>query len=95
MTQFIKCKFRETDSRAYTYRNDGAAVAVGDYVKVPDKSGDGWKKVFVSEVDVEEPTQFACKAILGLWEPEPKPEGDLLADAETDAAVSEFLGDRA
>lgn len=91
--QFIKCKFRETDNRAYTYTNDGPAVAVGDYVKVPDKSGDGWKKVYVSEIDVPEPTQFACKAILGLWEPE-APERDALTEGD-DADLIASLEDRA
>lgn len=68
--QFIKCRFREGDARLYTYQNPGEPVAVGDFVKVPDKSGDGWKRVEVAEIDVPEPTQFACKDILGKIEPE-------------------------
>lgn len=70
--QFIKCRFRSSDTRAYTYSNPGEPVAVGDFVKAPDKSGDGWKRVEVTEIDVPKPTQFECKAILGKIEDEPK-----------------------
>lgn len=75
MTQFIACKFRPTDTRSFTYINDGEPVAVGNLVKVPDARSDGWKRVEVVAIDVPEP-EFACKAIIGLWEPEPevKPE---------------------
>lgn len=48
--QFVKCVFRPGDSRSYTYLNEGDPVASGDWVKVPDKSGEGWKKVQVVEV---------------------------------------------
>ncbi|MBP6554652.1 MAG: hypothetical protein KA233_03130 [Novosphingobium sp.] len=66
MAQFIKCKFRTNDSRAYTYRNDGDPVAVGDFVKVSDnRDPSAWKRVQVTETDVEEPTAFECKPILG------------------------------
>lgn len=65
MPQFIKVRFGPLDSRRYTYRNDGEPVAVGDMVKVPDARLDGWKRVEVTDIDVEEPTQFLCKSILG------------------------------
>jgi hypothetical protein len=66
MAQFIKCKFRSNDTRAYTYRNDGEPVAVGDFVKAPDnRDPDSWKRGEVTEIDVEQPTAFECKAILG------------------------------
>lgn len=64
--QFVKCKFRPDDSRAYTYANEGEAVAKGDWVKVSDKSGEGWKRVLVESVTDEVPP-FACKPILGLY----------------------------
>lgn len=74
--QFVKCVFRPGDSRSYTYLNEGDPVASGDWVKVPDKSGEGWKKVQVVEVSTFEPP-FACKPILGIYSGE---------DAEADAA---------
>lgn len=91
--QFIACKFRPNDKREFTYHNDGPPVAVGDQVKVPDRSGDGWNAVTVSAVGVPEPTKFATKAILGKVEgvdydarildaaekPKPATNGDLFA----------------
>ncbi len=76
--QYIRCTFREGDARAYTYHNDGEPVQVGDVVRVLDRSGDGWKKVFV--IDAEKPTAFETKAILGkhVDEPAPAPEPDTL-----------------
>jgi uncharacterized membrane protein len=68
--QFVACKFRSSDTRTYTYHNDGVPVAVGDQVKVADRSGDGWKRVEVAEIDVPEPTRFETKPILGKVEPE-------------------------
>jgi hypothetical protein len=68
MRQFIRCKFHESDTRTYTYHNDGEPVAVGDMVKVPDNRSDGWKRVKVVEVDAQEPTGFATKGILGKVE---------------------------
>lgn len=38
--QYVACKFRSEDARSYTYHNDGEPVAVGDLVKVADRSGD-------------------------------------------------------
>lgn len=80
MTQFIKCRFGPLDERRYTYLNPGEPVAVGDMVKVPDARSDGWKRVEVMEVDVEEPN-FVCKAILGKVDdpaPEAEPTGPLI-----------------
>lgn len=69
-TQFCKCKFRDSDSRSFTYANDGAPVAPGDLVKVPDaRDPSAWKKVRVVEVGDKAPP-FACKPILGLAEDE-------------------------
>lgn len=63
--QFVACKFRETDTRSYTYHNDGEPVAVGDIVKVADRDGDGWKRVQVVDLSDEAPS-FPTKPILGL-----------------------------
>lgn len=71
--QFVACKFRPDDKRAYTYHWDGGiALAKGQEVKVPDKSGDGWQRVIVDEL-VDEP-RFPTKPILGIAPPkEPVP----------------------
>jgi hypothetical protein len=64
--QFVACKFRPTDTRCFTYHWDGEEqLADGDVVRVPDRSGDGWKKVYVADANAEEPTGFPTKAILG------------------------------
>lgn len=68
--QFVACKFRSEDTRSYTYHNDGEPVAVGDFVKVPDRDGDGWKRVQVVALSDEAP-RFPTKPILGKLEPEP------------------------
>lgn len=67
--QFVACKFRSTDTRTYTYVNEGDPVAVGDFVKVADARSDGWKRVEVVEIVDHEPP-FACKPILGRIDPE-------------------------
>ena len=64
--QFIACRFRPTDSRTYTYHNDGDPVEVGDDVEVETKQG--VKTVSVAEI-VDEPS-FPTKAILRKLEPE-------------------------
>lgn len=66
--QFIAVTFRPGDRQTYTYHNDGEPVAVGDRVRVPDRSGDGWQAVTVASIDVPAPTKFETKAILGLVE---------------------------
>lgn len=62
--RYYACKFRPEDSRAYTYHWDGEPFAVGDFVRVTDASGDGWKKVNVV-VETSAPI-FATKPILCL-----------------------------
>lgn len=80
--QFVIVKFRITDTRTYTYANDGEPVNDGDVVRVADARADGWKKVYVVSVTDEAPA-FECKPILGLHvEEEPTP---LEAAAETPA----------
>ena len=74
MPQFIECKFRSSDTRTYTYVNEGEPVAAGDFVKVPDNRSDGWKRVQVVTIDVPEPS-YACKPILGRVEDEPAGAG--------------------
>lgn len=64
--QFVACKFRISDTRTFTYHNGGEPVADGDVVRVPDRSGEGWKKVYVVDANAAEPTAFPTKAILGL-----------------------------
>lgn len=65
--QYVACKFRQSDTRTYTYSNDGDPVAVGDMVKVADNRSDGWKRVEVVEITDKAPP-FACKPILGKIE---------------------------
>lgn len=67
---YVQCKFRPEDTRAYTYAYDlPDDLVCGDEVKVPDKSGDGWKRVYVVDITDQAPS-FACKKILGKVEPE-------------------------
>lgn len=61
---YVACKFRPTDARAFTYHYDGEEpLEVGDTVKVPDRSGDGWKRVEVASITHEEPP-FSTKGII-------------------------------
>lgn len=62
--QFVACKFRDTDTRAYTYHWDGEPLVAGDVVRVEDRSGDGWKRVIVASVSGMAPP-FPTKPILG------------------------------
>ena len=75
MPQFIQCKFRPTDSRAYTYSNDGPEVAEGDLVKVANARAGATSIIHVVSVGLDEPS-FGCVAIIGKHVPEP----DTLAD---------------
>lgn len=86
MPQFIKCRFGALDSRRYTYLNEGEPVVVGDFVKVPDARSDGWKRVEVTDVDVEEP-EFVCKPILGKLTGEDLDQA-IQRRAEAEAAMS-------
>lgn len=82
--QYVACKFREEDTRSYTYQWDGEPLAVGDLVKVADNRSDGWKRVIVTAVDGDKPP-FDCKPILGKVEaPDPEPEAlDVLEPAQS------------
>ena len=62
---FASVKFREGDSRSYTYACD-LAVKPGERVTVDTK--DGQKIVIVAAVDLDEPT-FACNPITGFAPP--------------------------
>lgn len=84
---FITCKFRPDDKHAYTYAWDGEPLAKGDMVKVADARSDGWKAVIVEEVDVPEPP-FACKPILGRYEPDNLDDGD---DRDLEASLGDPL----
>lgn len=70
MTQYVAVKFRQQDTRTYTYHNEGKPVAAGDRVMVDTR--DGYQIVDVASVTDEKPP-FATKAILGLA-PKPKPQ---------------------
>lgn len=84
--QYVLVKFRPRDHRTYTYHNDGPPVAAGDEVKIPDRSGDGWKRFTVHEISWLKPA-FNTKAILGLHEPEPQ-RRDLLSDLDDEVQQS-------
>lgn len=76
--QFVACKFRLGDRRAYTYHWDGEPLAPGDEVRVADKNGDGWKRVIVDSVSWANPP-FPTKPVLGKAEApeEVSPDGGL------------------
>ncbi len=78
MPKFVACKFRPEDTRTYTYEWDGESLAPGDVVKVADRSGDGWKRVWVDSISDKAPP-FECKPILGKVEPEPEGDVDMIA----------------
>ena len=63
--QYVAVRFRPADVRTYTYEWDGEPVKPGDWVKVPDRDSDGWKRVEVVHVHYTAPL-FPTKAILGL-----------------------------
>ncbi len=61
--QYVQCKFRPRDFRAYTYIWEGSGkLAVGDEVMVEVR--DEHKRVKVTAVDVEPPDGIKLKAIL-------------------------------
>lgn len=67
MPQFIACSFGR-GGRTYTYRNEGAPVAVGDVVKVPAaRNPEGWQRAIVEAIDVPEPS-FETKPLVGFLE---------------------------
>lgn len=82
--QYVACKFRSSDTRTYTYHNDGAPLAVGDTVTVEDRGG-GSKRVEIAEIVPDAP-KFPTKPVLAKIEPEP----DAIAlgdDADLEASL--------
>jgi len=80
--QFVRCKFRSSDARAWTYHYDGPEeLFAGAVVKVPDRSGDGWQRATVAEINAPRPTEFETKAILGLVD-------------DTDGAIASGLAEK-
>lgn len=78
---YLACKFRDTDSRTYSYHYDGDEdFEPGDKVRVPDRSGDGWKVVTVAAIHFDEP-EFPTKGILGRHVEEQDQE-DLFGDGQ-------------
>lgn len=77
---FVSVKFREGDSRSYTYTCD-LAVAPGDRVTVDTK--DGQKVVIVDAIALDEPP-FACKPITGF-----APQKDDGAPTESDDGAAQ------
>lgn len=67
--QYVQCTFRKEGGTGYTYHNNGAPLKVGDEVKVEAKGEDGWKRVYVSAIDVPKPTKFETKPVLGIAPP--------------------------
>lgn len=88
--KFVACKFRSTDTRAFTYHYDGEEpLAIGDIVKVPDRSGDGWKRVEVVSITDEEPS-FPTKGIIGLYNPDAEPDAKPAPAAALDLSDDEI-----
>lgn len=72
--QWIQCRFGPT-AIAYTYRNDGDDVAVGDEVMVPARGGVDRRVEVVAILDEEPQVEFGIKSITGKAPPrEPQPE---------------------
>jgi hypothetical protein len=76
MTNYVACKFRPEDSRSYTYTWDGDPLAIGDVVKVEDRSGDGWKRVTVASITDQPPPFPASRSSAASspkrWQTSPK-----------------------
>jgi len=78
--QYVKCRFRPTDSRTYTYTWDGDPLQPGEMVKVEDSRNPGsWKRVEVVETSDIAPS-FACKPILGRVDDGTADDGDFLKE---------------
>ncbi len=65
---YVAVKFRTWDRKTYTYHWDGEPLAAGDEVKIKDRGGDGWSRVWVASVSDAKPS-FPTKPILGKCEP--------------------------
>lgn len=86
---FVACKFRPADTRTFTYSYDlDEPIAVGDFVKVPDRSGDGWKRVQVASISDQAPS-FPTKPILGHY----VADDAIAAEAEQRDAPADPLDD--
>ena len=67
--RYIAVKFRPEDGRSYTYHYDGdEQFEAGDEVSVPDRRGDGRKRVYIAFAADSKPP-FDTKPILGRAEP--------------------------
>lgn len=90
MTKYVAVKFKDTDSRTYTYTWDGDELFPGDRVKVPDnRDPTAWKRVTVVSVTDKAPP-FACKPILGRVEDVPV-ERDVFEANDTEVADSDRI----
>ncbi len=66
--EYVGVAFRHrTKGKTYTYHNDGPRVGVGDMVRVPEASGDGWSRGWVVSITNRKPP-FDTKPILGKLE---------------------------
>ena len=95
--QYVKCKFRPSDTRTYTYQWDGEPLRKGDVVKVADnRDPAAWKRVWVEDVTDEAPP-FACKPILGLYNPDVETADLPAPSAKPDKPdwIGDLLGDEA
>lgn len=69
--QFVACKFRSSDTRFYTFHNDGEPVAIGDSVIA--ETARGQSTVIVEMVLTEAPP-FPTKPIIGKAPPPDEPQ---------------------
>ena len=82
--KYAKCRFRPTDTRLYTYENPGLDLVAGDFVKVADnRVPTAWKRVEVVELTDEIPP-FACKPILGIYNPDAEPTEGVVPAGDAD-----------
>lgn len=66
MPQFVEVRFRPTDQRGYSYRNDGEPLTVGDFVEVDARGS--VKVVEVIHLSDEAPP-FECKPVIRKVDP--------------------------
>lgn len=84
--QFAACRFiidGKPGGRHYTYHWDGAALSVGDIVKLPDKyDAEVWQRGEVMSL-TSRPPPFPTKGVLGIVPGEAvvAPQGDLFGGA--------------
>jgi hypothetical protein len=96
MRQFYACRFRPADKREYTYHSDlGEPFSPGNEVRVPDKSGEGWSRVYVvakHPADFVPSTKFDTKPILGIATQEHDARAIATDLTKDEARVLEWLG---